>query len=114
MQEDTPGKGGDRRSGSVYNRGGARSRRIHQVREEAGDQTQYTAEEEPGGGAGGYTRYGRRQEIRLSIQQRRSQEQVQEDTPGKGGGRRSDSGYSRGGARSRSRRIHQVREETGD
>jgi hypothetical protein len=33
-----------------------KSRRIHQVREEAGDQAPDTAEEEPGGGAGGYTR----------------------------------------------------------
>jgi hypothetical protein len=56
VQEDTPSKGGGRRSDSVYNRGGARSRRIYQVREEAGDQTQYTAEEEPGASAGGYTR----------------------------------------------------------
>jgi hypothetical protein len=55
-QEDTPGKGGGRRSGSGYSRGGARSRRIHQVREEAGDLAPDTAEEEPGAGAGGYTR----------------------------------------------------------
>jgi hypothetical protein len=53
-QEDTPGKGGGRRLGSVYSREGARSRRIHQVREEAGDQAPDTAEVEPR--AGGYTR----------------------------------------------------------
>ncbi len=57
-------------------------RGIHQVREETGDQALDTAEEEPGAGAGGYTREGRRQEIRLRIQQRRRQEQELEDTPG--------------------------------